>query len=181
MSWKVVKTIEDDRSLIVAVPDSWKQDGLLFWPPPELRPIEKLRLNLTTVPDKSWSIYNCEVKAQRIDTFQGAKKLEKMLANIETENEEDYILDYRQKKRKKSEPKMSLAKLDFNEYVAQGNSSQNCTSAPSLNQTFVQKHLSDLHVFQRHKLQRQNPLIIKKISRSTFCDHYVIVYRHKSY
>ncbi|XP_055701735.1 uncharacterized protein LOC129801007 [Phlebotomus papatasi] len=122
----------DDRSLIIAVPDSWKQEGLLFWPPPELRAIEKLRLNLTTVPDKSWSIYKCEVKAQRIDTFQDAKKLE-------TEDEEDYILDYRQKKRKKSEPKMSLAQLDFNEYVAQGNSSQNCTSAPSLNQTFVQK------------------------------------------
>uniref|UniRef100_A0A1B0GNF8 Uncharacterized protein n=1 Tax=Phlebotomus papatasi TaxID=29031 RepID=A0A1B0GNF8_PHLPP len=125
MGWKVVKTIEDGRSLITAVPDSWEQDGLLFWPPPELGAIEKLRLNLTIVPDKSWAIYNCEVKAQRIETFRDAKKLEKMLSNIETENEEDFMLDYRQKKRKKIEPKMSLA----------------------------QKRPSDLHVFQRHKLQ----------------------------
>ncbi|XP_055702978.1 uncharacterized protein LOC129801717 [Phlebotomus papatasi] len=161
MVWKIVKTIGEGRSFITAVPYTWEDNELVYWPPPGLESIDKVRANLTLAP--GWSVYKCEVKIQRIDVSLEAKKLEKLLFNVGTEIEEDVMFNYELKKRKRNEPKIRLVQLDFNESLPQASSSL----VPSNSSTSTGCSGGSCIVFGSNMCSQQSPQAISFKSQTS--------------
>lgn len=84
----IVETIEDGEVNLCVVPESWEENGILFWPPG--RKGLNLRKDDSILPDfNNWSNQKCTVKRKNFITFQAAIKAEKYLSRFDdTEDEE---------------------------------------------------------------------------------------------
>lgn len=89
----IVKTVENGKVYVTAVPSSWVQNGTLFWPNVGVNEAIKMRSNQNIVPSEGWGCIPCEVKKTNIPTFEQAFSNEKEYCIFsDTESEAMYVL-----------------------------------------------------------------------------------------
>lgn len=67
MSFKIVKTIENDKVQLYIVPTAWEKDGVLYWPKKSCKDSEKLIRDSESVPRIDWDKIPCSVKEADIE------------------------------------------------------------------------------------------------------------------
>lgn len=82
MSFKIVKTIENGTVRLSIVPNKWEQDGILYWPPKNLKNREKLIKDGSSVPSIDWLKMPCAIKEQQLESLVTAKKLCALYSNL---------------------------------------------------------------------------------------------------
>ncbi|XP_029677336.1 uncharacterized protein LOC115244088 [Formica exsecta] len=114
----IVETIEDGEVNLCVVPESWEENGILFWPPG--RKGLNLRKDESILPDfNNWSKQKCTVKRKNFITFQAAIKAEKYLSRFDdTEDEENYLAQNSSKQIQRSQNKDNI---DFNNLITENN------------------------------------------------------------
>lgn len=90
--FKIVITKERGQSLVSAVPSSWENENILFWPPLlKQKAIDELRKNEKSIPAKSWKKLKCIVKVSDIKTLKEALDLEELYGNTYSTDEEGFV------------------------------------------------------------------------------------------
>lgn len=88
MSFKVVKTLENNNIYYSAVPMAWEKDNILYWPGDSKTKLEKIRSDVNSLPNNSWKPHSCHVVAKNINSFKSALHLEDALSKCsDTEGE----------------------------------------------------------------------------------------------
>ena len=90
MSFSVVSTIKSRVrgkfiKEVCAVPSSWVQQNILFWPNDNLK--SKLS-NANSVPDITWKSSKCIIHKEHITSYEEALMWEEKYSEINTEDEE---------------------------------------------------------------------------------------------
>lgn len=82
MSFKIVKTIENEKPELSVVPEAWEQEGFLYWPSKFCKDGEKLSRDPESVPRKDWHKIPCVVKEADIESLKTANKLCSLYTNL---------------------------------------------------------------------------------------------------